>query len=298
VEKSTFGKLMSRPIIELPLVTLSTYYDQRAKIEVALQEYGAMLLALSDEEAVALDGLARESRRFFQLAAEAKEAYTPASLSDWSGYLRPRSSGLDGEGDDFERIAVTPTMTESPQVSKLARGWPTLYEAIHQVFDLLIDKCRQLNCVLSDIIETDPNGSDRAWFDEHSSKLAINYYPRSTVKAMAAHKDFGGLSIVYAGSDSSGLELTDRSGNRWLQVEGTSPSTAIALLGELYSYWTDGLWTAAPHRVASPCPGRISITLFHTPNRQAELSTATGIYPRVLVESFLSEVEQRYLRIR
>jgi isopenicillin N synthase-like dioxygenase len=255
-------------------------------------------LALTDAEAVTLDVLTQESRAFFELAPEAKDAYRPASLSDWTGYLAPRSSGLDDEGDDFERIAVTPGSPESLQVSALARDRPRLNDVVNQAFDLLVSKCRQLSHVLSTIIGIDPEESERIWFDQHSSKLAINHYPRATANALAAHRDFGGISLIYVGRDSSGLQLSGPVGDRWCPVGGANSSTVVALLGELYSYWTDGLWPAAPHRVVNPLPGRISIVLFHTPNRQTELPTVTGVNSTVLVESFLSGLEQRYLRIK
>jgi isopenicillin N synthase-like dioxygenase len=128
--------------------------------------------------------------------------------------------------------------------------------------------------------------------------LTINYYPRATTDALAAHKDFGGLSLIYRGRDSSGLQLSEPGSGRWCSIGGASRSTVIAVLGELYSYWTDGLWPAAPHRVANPDPGRISIVLFHTPCRQIELPTVTGANSTVFVESFVSGLEQRYRRIK
>lgn len=288
--------MIERPI-KLPLVTPSTHHAESARIQSSFRDYGAVLLALTDAEAIALDALLKESRAFFEHALEIKNKYAPESLSDWDGYMPCYSTVDEGsEPDDFERLQLGRGSSASPQVAALACDWPHLYELANSVLDVLVSKCRQFNQMLSSIIGVDPIETDRIWFNEHSSKLSINYYPRSTPDAVAAHRDFGGISLIYAGDDPSGLQLSDPNSDRWSPIANASSSTVAALLGELYSYWIGGIWPAALHRVANPISGRISIVLFHSPNRRAELSSVIGDNPKVQVDHFLAELEKRYVR--
>ncbi|MFX0575069.1 2OG-Fe(II) oxygenase family protein [Nocardia nepalensis] len=282
----------------LPTATLSTDRADADQIRASLQNYGAVSLVLSDAETTTLGALARESTSFFDLPDTSKDAYAPTSLSDWNGYMAPRSSGLDDRGDDFERISLSPGSPSTAQVTALAHDLPRLQNAADTVFHALVERCRRLNIMLSTMIGVDADEADRIWFDEHSSRLAINHYPRSASVAIAPHRDFGGISLVYVGKDSSGLQLFSSADNQWCSITTGEAPTIIALLGELYSYWTNETWPAALHRVADPRPGRLSVILFHTPNRQTELTAIGSADSTVLVESFLSEVEQRYIRIK
>lgn len=284
--------------ISPPLITGFVGDAQRARIEASLRDYGTVLLGPSEAEVVLLDFLVEESRRFFASPPEAKAVYIPTSPSDWTGYLGPRSSGADDEADDFERLFFAPGTPESTHVATLARNWRRLYESANEVFELLIDKSRRLNRVLSAVLGVDSARSDPMWFDRHSSKMAINHYPHASADALAAHRDFGGISLIYDAGDTSGLQLSDPENDQWYSIDNGGSPALIALLGVLYSYWTDGVLPSVTHRVASPRPGRTSIVLFHTPHRQVRLSGATGANPPVLVESFLSRLEQGYRRIK
>jgi isopenicillin N synthase-like dioxygenase len=288
--------MIERPI-NLPLATPSTPNAESAGIEASFRDYGATLLALTDAEVAALDALLKESRQFFELEHEIKNKYAPGSPSEWDGYMPSYSTVDEGsEPDDFERIQLGRGSSARPQVAALACDRPHLYELANYVLDILLSKCRQCNQMVSSIIGVDPITTDRVWFDEHSSKLSINYYPRSTASAVAPHRDFAGISLIYAGNDPSSLQLSEPNSDRWSSIAGASSSTLFALLGELYSYWIGGIWPAAFHRVANPIPGRISIVLFHQPNRGSELSTVIGDNPEVQVGQFLAELEKRYVR--
>ncbi|MFI7003455.1 2OG-Fe(II) oxygenase family protein [Nocardia sp. NPDC050175] len=282
----------------LPTAALSTDRADTDQIRASLNNYGAVSLALSDAETTALGTLTQESTSFFDLPDTSKGNYAPTSLSDWNGYMAPRSAGLDDKGDDFERISLSPESPATAQVAALARDLPHLQNSVDTVFHALIERCRQLNTMLSTMIGVDAAEADRIWFDEHSSRLAINHYPRTAPMAIAPHRDFGGISLVYVGKDSSGLQLFGSTEDQWCSITTGQEPTIIALLGELYSYWTNEMWPAALHRVADPRPGRVSVILFHTPNRQNELSAIGSADSSVLVESFLSQVEQRYIRIK
>jgi len=288
--------MIERPI-NLPLATPSTHPPESEGIKTSLRDYGATLIALNEPEVAALDALLNESRRFFELEQDAKIKYAPGSLSDWDGYMPSYSTVDEGsDPDDFERIQLGRESFTQPQVAALAHDRPHLCELANHVLDILLSKCRQCNQLVSSLIGVDPIMADRVWFDKHSSKLSINYYPRSTASAVAPHRDFAGISLIYPGNDPSSLELSEPNSDRWSSIASADSSTLIALLGELYSYWVGGIWPAAFHRVENPIPGRISVVLFHQPNRGSELSTVIGNDPEVQVGEFLANLEKRYVR--
>jgi len=270
---------------------------RRAEFDDALRRYGSSLMAMSESEVTAMAKLTDASKAFFALDDAEKARYAAGDRSDWTGYMPPRSTGLSGRGDDFERIAVASLpVAPPPHIKAMAVDHPDLFASCREVFDLLVGLCRQAGRFLSAILGLDPQETDDIWFDRHSSKLAVNHYPHASADALAAHSDFGGLSIIYAGDDPSGLEIYEpgEGGQGWHPVAGLQADTALLVLGELYSYWTDDRWPATPHRVVRPRAGRISIVLFHTPAEHLRLGSVSGSIEPVVVGDMTARLKRDY----
>ncbi|MBO0784159.1 MAG: hypothetical protein J2P37_35580, partial [Ktedonobacteraceae bacterium] len=217
---------------------------------------------------------------------------------DWTGYLGQKTTGPSGRGDDFERLAISPASTEGKagtHISRLFADHPQLSDLLTENMDSMISICREANNSLSDMLKISKADSDHLWFSSHSSKLVLNYYPVSEPVPLAAHTDFGGLTLVYSGNNPSALEIEDPGTNTWHSVRNLSNETALITMGELYSYWVGQLWPPTVHRVASPYPGRISVILFHIPARDQYITPIRGRSPRVWADSFIANREHGYL---
>jgi isopenicillin N synthase-like dioxygenase len=285
----------NRAFVSLPVGGLDG--DTEESLCRSMDKYGAVLWALHGAGSSRLQELVRCARVFFDSPASVKSRYQAADASDWTGYLGPGTTGPEGHGDDFERVAIGAEHTVgqlSPHMIRLGEDQPEFFLHFVDTMNEMMNLCREINAAIARIIGFDVNESARLWFAEHTSKLVINHYPASAPVPLAAHTDFGGLSIVNAPDDPAALEIQDPVSRSWCAVRNLDASRVLVTLGELYSYWLDRNWPPSVHRVARPRSGRIAVVLFHLPRRDQELLTVGRRLPALSVDAFLSNREEGY----
>lgn len=102
------------------------------------------------------------------------------------------------------------------------------------------------------------------------STLRFLYYPplaatdasaEDDVRA-GAHSDYGSITMLFRLRGQAGLEVQTRGGG-WAPVPVLPPGTeddpappVLVNIGDLLSYWTNGLLRSTVHRVVFPAPGR------------------------------------------
>jgi isopenicillin N synthase-like dioxygenase len=99
--------------------------------------------------------------------------------------------------------------------------------------------------------------------------LRMLYYPplsatdASTEDVRAgAHSDYGSITMLFRLRGQAGLEILTRD-NTWAPVPVSPPGTEndpappiLVNIGDLLSYWTNGLLRSTVHRVVFPGPGK------------------------------------------
>lgn len=147
---------------------------------------------------------------------------------------------------------------------------------------------------------------DEGWFTErhhcdatNTSVLRLLYYPSNKgspggeeVVRAGAHTDYGSLTLLFRLPGQPGLEILTESG-MWVPVP-VDPSTndaqqngshqaassnaervpILVNIGDVLSYWTNGLLKSTKHRVVLPEGGgedRYSMAYFYQPDDDAEL---------------------------
>ncbi|KFY24965.1 hypothetical protein V493_04918 [Pseudogymnoascus sp. VKM F-4281 (FW-2241)] len=107
-----------------------------------------------------------------------------------------------------------------------------------------------------------------------------DYDPKADIRA-GAHSDYGSITLLFTRPDQPGLEILTPDGNTWASVpvfpenyhSKTFPPIVVNI-GDLLSYWTNGLLKSTIHRVVSAAPAdndgdsdsdRLSIAIFIQP---------------------------------
>ena len=144
---------------------------------------------------------------------------------------------------------------------------------IGSFFDRCHDLCLKLNRLLGVGLAVDPP----SFFETahlrsggaSGTTLRFLYYPPAPAGAAAgpsdvragAHSDYGSLTLLFRLRGQAGLEIRTRSGG-WATVPVAPPGTEahaappiLVNIGDLLSYWTDGLLRSTVHRVVFPGAG-------------------------------------------
>ncbi|KAK4670090.1 uncharacterized protein QC763_208660 [Podospora pseudopauciseta] len=150
---------------------------------------------------------------------------------------------------------------------------------INDFRELCYNLCLKINTLLGIGLQvTPPDFFKNAHLRERGASgtiLRFLYYPPHTdtpdanreedVRA-GAHSDYGSMTLLFRLKGQAGLEILTQDGKTWAPVPvvppGTEndPSPPILLnIGDLLSYWTNGLLRSTVHRVVFPGPGKTSV---------------------------------------
>ncbi|OWB56272.1 hypothetical protein B5S28_g2169 [[Candida] boidinii] len=122
-------------------------------------------------------------------------------------------------------------------------------------------------------------------FLHYPSPVSLN--PQELIRA-GAHTDYGGITLLFQKEGEGGLEIFSPVSKKWEPIPfvGASPKLAakgeapplVVNIGDLLSYWTNGLLKSTIHRVKFPADvqktgrSRYSIVFFSHPADETELA--------------------------
>ena len=145
------------------------------------------------------------------------------------------------------------------------------------------DACHKLSLKLLTLfglgLHIDPLAGGSSWFSSrHSRTLGpsgctlrllyypsispdLDYQPEVDIRA-GAHSDYGSITLLFQRPSQPGLEILTQSG-QWSAVPVFPPGTEndpsppiLVNIGDLFSYWTKGLFKSTIHRVIFPKEAR------------------------------------------
>ena len=239
------------------------------------------------------------SKQFFKSPDETKTPYKINSGSSGknSGWFPMRGETLDPgkqvRGDFKEAFNMNEFRNGRAQQSLpsvLAEHEDRLNEFVERCRNLCLSILRYVAVGLD--IETRAGGQEFfTQFHDRSgpsgSVFRLLYYPAispeyedTTDIRAGAHSDYGSITILFQRPEQPGLEiLADAGADRWYPVPvnpTNEPELPILVnVGDLLSYWTNGLLKSAVHRVVFPSGGtggdRYSIAYFCHPIDDAPL---------------------------
>lgn len=289
----------------VPLLDLSAFRggDRVAfgrRLDAVCRDLGFLVVAGHGVGAALVRRMHEVSAAFFARPESEKRQLLVADgyIHGWTGprqsYLADTLAGREAAPPDWkEGFSIGPpvpppgmTPQEAPYfaqtrwpagVADFSGTWLQYYRAMER---LAADLMAAMACALGL-----PEGYFAPFIDRHITGLSAQFYPPQRDAAApgqlraGAHTDFGSLTILHPGDNSSGLQVRDHDG-AWRDVAAPWDGFVVNI-GDLMAQWTNNRWVSTLHRVLNPPPERAhlprqSIAFFHQPNWHAEIAALPG----------------------
>ncbi|XP_052191750.1 jasmonate-induced oxygenase 2-like isoform X1 [Diospyros lotus] len=157
------------------------------------------------------------------------------------------------------------------EVVLLRNQWPDYPPNFREVWEEYVVEIEKLAHKLLELISLSlglPGNRFMNFFDDQTSFLRLNYYPRCPVPDLALgvgrHKDAVGMTVL-AQDDVGGLEVRRKSDGEWVRVKPT-PNAYIINVGDIIQVWSNDRYESVEHRVTLNSErDRFSIPFFFNP---------------------------------
>ncbi|OAQ85647.1 oxidoreductase, 2OG-Fe(II) oxygenase family [Purpureocillium lilacinum] len=246
--------------------------DVARQLVAAAEEHGFIYIKNrgNDIPAAAVDEAFSLSRRIFDTPLEEKQRCSiQTNNRGWTGMhaetLDPKNQRIGDFKEAFNFGEFVDGKAQQPIPSTIA--------AEEARFAAFADSCRRLCHKILYLLGLGLDVGDffsSAHFTTQSGSGTIlrflRYPPADAASASAdvragAHSDYGSITLLFRLPGQAGLEVLRRD-NVWAPVPVSPPGTAadpsppiLVNIGDLLSYWTNGLFRSTVHRVVFPAEG-------------------------------------------
>ncbi|KAF6817282.1 2og-fe oxygenase [Colletotrichum sojae] len=209
------------------------------------------------------------SKKLFKAPVDEKAACTiQQNNRGWSGM---HSETLDPKNQKASRSSFSSAFNFGEfKDGKAQQPIPPTIQSDEPFLNSFRDQCHALCLELLNLLgiglEVDPptffSSAHLREKGESGTILRMLYYPPSSATSSnpddvraGAHSDYGSLTLLFRLRGQAGLEILTRE-NTWAPVPVTPPGTEsdalppiLINIGDLLSYWTNGLFRSTVHRV-------------------------------------------------
>ena len=272
---------------EIPVIDIAPLLDGNAAqvartaeaLDQACSEVGFLYVRNHGIKRELVAALADEARRFFAqpmaekmtiVLDERLRGYLPLKYRSYEGEARAGTSHQEGFWVGHERPLDPALPLQGP--NQWPEGVPGLKPAMLTYFVAIEELARVLQRGFALALGLAPDFF-APLFRVPNSRLKLNHYPPQDAPeadndiGVVPHADSGGFTILWQ-DDNGGLEVQSKSGE-WV---GAPPiaDTFVINLGKIMQIWTNGRFSATPHRVINRGGrDRYSIPLFVNPDSSA-----------------------------
>ncbi|KAK3081585.1 hypothetical protein LTS18_005104 [Coniosporium uncinatum] len=295
----------STPSLQIPVIDISSpSVDTARQLVNAASEYGFIFVRNTDKAGIPdtdIDGMFELSKSFFQSPVEVKETCSINSNEGgknrgWLGMgVETLDPGKQKRGDFKEAFNIGEYVdgkADQPLPAPLIPAETQIGRFQEQCHRL----CNQVLEVFAQGLEIDSAEGGSSWFSARHDRtlgpsgsiLRLLYYPSVPSSASydpetdiraGAHSDYGSVTLLFQRPGQPGLEILTPAGE-WAAVPVNPHDEArppiLVNIGDVLSYWTNGLLRSTVHRVIVPKDNkagedRYSIAYFCHPLDEAEL---------------------------
>ncbi|KAL1867560.1 hypothetical protein VTK73DRAFT_4084 [Phialemonium thermophilum] len=191
----------------------------------------------------------------------------------WTGMNYETLDPKNQRAGDFKEAFNFGEFNEGKAQQPLPSTFVPYESQVSRFRDLCYNVCLKINTLLGIGLKVQPTDFfTTAHLREKGpsgTTLRFLYYPplaktqadREDVRA-GAHSDYGSMTMLFRLKGQAGLEILTRE-NTWAPVPVCPPGTEddpappiLVNIGDLLSYWTNGLLRSTVHRVVFPGPGK------------------------------------------
>src|SRR6266481_3587401 len=269
---------------EIPVIDISPLVDGNAAqlertvaaLDRACSDVGFIYIRNHGVSRDLVTRLAQQARLFFNRSMDEKmrivldqrtRGYLPLNYRSYEGESRAGTSHQEGYWIGHEE----PLSATDPLVgpNQWPEGLPDLRPTMLEYFAAVEGLSRVLQRGFARALGL-ADDAIQALFRAPNSRLKLNHYPPQDAPeqdndiGVVPHADSGGFTILWQ-DDSGGLEVQSKSGE-WV---GAPPidDTFVINLGAVMQIWTNGKFSATPHRVINRFGrDRYSVPLFVNPD--------------------------------
>ncbi|KAM4056272.1 2OG-Fe(II) oxygenase superfamily protein [Hirsutella rhossiliensis] len=261
------------PAPAIPVIDLAgDQADVARQLVSAAQEHGFIYIRNLDNDITAddVDRAFALSRDLFDAPADEKRRCSIKNNRGWAGMhveaLDPKNQKLGDFKEAFNFGEFVDGKAQQPLPSTVADKEP--------LFSAFADSCRKL-ChkilyLLGLGLDVGEFLSSAHFTGQPDSGTTLRFlcYPPAESAAHSgqdvragAHSDYGSITLLFRLKGQAGLEVLDKN-ETWAPVPVCPPGTEtdpgppiLVNIGDLLSYWTNGLFRSTVHRVVFPTAG-------------------------------------------
>ncbi|KAI0119352.1 Clavaminate synthase-like protein [Daldinia grandis] len=262
------------PVIDISAEGADQTQVAKELVDAAI-EYGFVYIKSRDISAGQINNAFNVSRTLFDSPLEDKQrCKIETNNQGWSGMhtetLDPKTQRVGDfkEGFNFGSFANTKATQPIPQsIEPHQAELAAFRDACHEL-------CRKLLLLFGVGLRVNPPEFFSAAHDPaltSGSILRFLYYPPPSRTPEAhpddvragAHSDYGSITLLFRLRGQAGLQILEPRTGRWAPVpvdppssskdedeDATAPPPILVNIGDLLSYWTNGLLRSTVHRVA------------------------------------------------
>ncbi|ETN45099.1 uncharacterized protein HMPREF1541_09975 [Cyphellophora europaea CBS 101466] len=267
-----FGQCDNPEIIDLPIIDITELdYKTGKKVLDAFVTYGFLYLSTGSTPFTSslLQRTFNVSASLFALPSDTKRNFWIESATN-RGYTGERNEILDPAHQSAGDLKEAWNFGEFNVNGRLQQGLPAevAERGAERELKEFEDACRATCERVLELLALALEVEDKSWFSKRHGRpsgsiVRLLRYPaqkQSDEKAdvgAGAHSDYGSLTLLFQRQGQRGLEVRDNEG-AWKGVEvvpkgcsGDVPPIVVNI-GDLLSYWTNGLLKSTVHRVILP----------------------------------------------
>ena len=278
------------PVIDIkPLASRSPQYDETITvIGEACREYGFFHITGHGIPVDLIERVWRETKRFFALPLDAKQAVSRSKENARGWYNRELTKNTRDMKEVFDfGHAPHPELSDDDPANRTQDGfnrWPDarLCPDFRPTMQEYFRECERIAFTLlgtiAESLGVSPETLARDFVDRHTSFVRLNYYPRHDPlcpeqPASATghlgihhHTDAGALTVLLH-DEVSALEISVD--GQWILVEPVTGALVVNI-GDIVQVWSNDRYPAPVHRVrASTNRERYSLPFFFNPVYEA-----------------------------
>ncbi|KAK4685402.1 hypothetical protein P7C73_g4748, partial [Tremellales sp. Uapishka_1] len=297
--------------MQLPIIDISPYLpstsalhsdeERRAtasSLHLACRDIGFLYLNVKDYIPKSeMDEILSLGKEFFQRPQDEKDIIRLSNSDGVRGYQRLHENVTQGKADHHEGLdlyAPSPYPLDTPLKPLSGENqWPTIPSLLRPRLEAWIEKMKVLGMAVMRGMCDGLGVTEEEWremsgmVDDTFWVMRVIGYPPLPDGAegvsCGSHKDYGCLTFLLADPYPSALQVLSTT-QEWINADPL-PGCLVVNIGQMWEFWTGGLYPATLHRVVHRSPTyRVSIPFFFEPNFDARVKVLEAAKRRARTE--------------